>query len=238
MLTLYRAFRILDALRRVDLVHLWAKAVFVILGAKIDDEQLSPDRVTEAENLLRADLGEETLATLRRAVPENLVAMLRQLQGAGLTVEVESLTSAVVAGELAFSDELGAFGVLSQEQYQAREAARAVVLNTVRPWLDAYATSNPTCLPFLEQAVLHLARRGCTEPYLLLTYAIAMDAIQNGVKQYSVLSPSLEVVVAEAVCSLMGEKAPDQQVLSFAIPGLVFQITQGRTLLWTPRTDL
>lgn len=204
----------------------------------------------EAELALRKQLGEGYDAAVQH-LSDDVARDIRLLRECGLEVPTTMVTQACVDGRLPYSEKLARLDVVSPEQIRARDAARAAVLDPLRPFLDRLVGNRPasdTARATVEAGILDLASRGITDGDLLLGYGVVMYlhnrtrrimALANGfalVFGFPLEQPDCIGTAARHVRSVMTDSPRDEQWLRWGLAGICNDVAVGH--LRVKRNDL
>ena len=229
-----------------DQLDLAAAAVLHKTPYRIDGLVYEP---AHAEAALRTQLGEGYDAAIGH-LSDDVVRDIRILRECGLEVPTTMVSQACVEGRLQFTEKFARLGVVSPDQIRARDAARAAVIEPLKPFIDRLlGCEDPSeSRAELEAGVLELASRGITDGDLLLAYGVAVYLqnrtrrvmnIANGfatVFGFALRQPDCIAPAAQHVRSVMTDSPRDEQWLRWGLAGICNDIAHGR--LPVKRNDL
>lgn len=247
---LHRLHRLVGALKFIDgqQLGLATAAVTNKTPHHLEDFEYDP---ADAEAELRNQLAEgydAAINLLSNDVSRD-ITLLRECDCQVLTAMV---TDECIAGRLQFTQQLADLGVTSPEQIRARDAARAAILDPLKPFLDSFAESHglkASDRKHVELVIIDLASRGITDNDLLVGYGL-MELTNAKVKPVMSLTnlfvgnafglqlrgPDAVGIAAKQVKQLMPDSSRDEQWTRWALTGIQHDLKNDN--MPVKRTDL
>ena len=241
---LHRLHRLVGALKFIDgnQLGLATAAVTNKTPYLLGDFEFDP---AESEAELRNQLAEGYDAAIG-LLSNDVARDITLLRECDLNVLTHMVTDECVAGRLEFTQKLADLGVVSPEQIQARNAARAAILDPLKPFLDSFAESHglkASDRTIMELSIIDLASRGITENDLLLGYGIATfsqrhndmppavqlaGALIGGLVGLMMTPVDHVSVAARYVKSVMPDSSRDEQWTRWALAGIQHDLANNR----------
>lgn len=247
---LHRLHRLIGALKHVDVHQMLLATSAVTNGTPyvLQNAEIDP---AEAEEQLRnqlADGYDTAINHLSDDVPRD-IAFLREC---GLEVSTVLVTEECIAGRLEFTQKLADLGVTSPEHIRARDAARAALLEPLKPFIDQLIVNHKggcDCRKLVESAIIDLASRGIVDNDLLLAYGLTVfmhgkvspvmgfaNMLVGGLLGGHFRGPDVVGIAARQIKQLMPDSVRDEQWTRWALAGIQHDLEHG--LLDVKRTDL
>lgn len=249
---LHRLHRLVGALKFIDGKQLGLATAAVTNKTPYFAENFEFDPAN-AEAELRNQLAEGYDVAID-LLSNDVARDITLLRDCDLEVSTVLVTEECVAGRLEFTQKLADLGVTSPEQIRARDAARAVILDPLKPFLDAFSESHglkASSRKIMELSIIDLASRGESANDLLLGYGVVsisqrLNEIPPVVQLAGALiggfigtmmTPVDHVsVAARYVKTVMPDSSRDEQWTRWALAGIQHDLSHG--LMSVKRTDL
>lgn len=208
-------------------------------------------RQADAPGYMIERLGEEAYRSDVGTLPGDIPSVLKSLRDWGLEVSTETITSAIIAGRLAMTDELKRLGVKSPEERQARDNARREILDPLRPLImqagEGAIPADSYTMQIIECDILRLATHGYADRDLLLGYAFSRNRRLNERPVFVAGLASIMVLhgadpdaypprLAAKIVRRVLPDARDEQTLRQLIAGIEADLDNGQ--LEVKRNDL
>ncbi len=241
---LHRLHRLVGALKFIDdrQLGLATAAATNNTPYQLEGVEFAP---ANAEAELRNQLAEGYDAAVN-LLSDDVARDITLLRECNLEVSTVLVTEECVAGRLEFTQKLADLGVVSPEQIQARNAARAAILDPLKPFLDSFAESHglkASDRTIMELSIIDLASRGETENDLLLGHGVVsisqrLNQIPPAVQLAGALIGGLVglmmtpvdhvSVAARYVKSVMPDSSRDEQWTRWALAGIQHDLANNR----------